>query len=294
VLQPTRSNRSRFVFLLLAATALSLLTLDFRGFGPLETAQDGVRGVLEPVAGAFDSAFDPARNAWHGVVDYGDVKRENDALRRRVAELEADPTRQQNAQQELDTLKAQLAIETASNVQKQVARVVSGPVSNFENNIRIDKGSDDGIATNQIVVTEAGLVGRVSEVTPNRSVIELADSRDFGVGVRLAGSVPTTFTLRGQGRGQPLEIQGEIPPGLALHDGDPLVTSGLDRSLFPPNILVGRVVGVDAAMAAAAASTAGDAGATIAPKPLTGIEVELFVKPRELSFVTVLLWKPPT
>jgi rod shape-determining protein MreC len=174
-----------------------------------------------------------------------------------------------------------------------VARVVSGPVSNFENNIRIDKGSDDGIAVNQVVVTEAGLVGRVSEVTPNRSVIELADSRDFGVGVRLAGSVPTTFTLRGQGRGQPLEVQGELPAGLDVHDGDPLVTSGLDRSLFPPNILVGRITGVDAAKAAAAPVGAGPT-ATIAPKPLSGVEVELFVKPRELSFVTVLLWQPPT
>jgi hypothetical protein len=106
--------------------------------------------------------------------------------------------------------------------------------------------------------------------------------------------VPTTFTLRGQGRGQPLQIQGEIPLGLDIHDGDPLVTSGLDRSLFPPNILVGRVTGVDAAMAAAAAAQAGSPTATIAPKPLTGIEVELFVNPRELSFVTVLLWKPAT
>lgn len=281
MLQPQRSSRSRYILLLLLVSAITLLTLDFRGFGPLESVQNAVRNVLDPVAGGVDSAFNPLRNAWHGVTDYGDLKERNEALQRRVAELEADPLRQQNAQQELDILKAQLAIETASNVTGKIARVVSGPVSNFENNIRIDKGSDDGIAKDQIVVTESGLVGRVTEVTASRAVVELADSRDFGVGVRLAGSASTTFTLRGQGRGQPLVIQGEIPPGTELHNGDALVTSGLDRSLFPPNIFVGKIIGLDTSVP--------DANASSAPKALTGVEVELFVKPRDLSFVTVLL-----
>ena len=37
--------RTRLAFVLVLASALSLLTLDFRGFGPLETAQNGLRAV---------------------------------------------------------------------------------------------------------------------------------------------------------------------------------------------------------------------------------------------------------
>lgn len=279
MLPSVRGGRSRFVLFLAVVTSLSLLTLDFRGFGPLEKAQDALRTGLEPVAGAIHGAFGPVRNAWHGIVDYPDLRDENDRLRAEVAELRSDPLRAENAQRQLDILMAQLDIDTAANIERRVARVVSGPVSNFENNIRIDKGRSSGIEDDMVVITEAGLVGRVVEATATRSVVEIADSRDFGIGVRLAGAqVPATFTLRGQGRGEPLKVQGEIDPAL-LHEGDTLVTSGLDQSIFPPDIVVGRV-------AAIRPDPAGP------DRPLRDVEVELAVDPGQLAFVTVLLWQP--
>lgn len=281
MLQPTRSSRSRFILLLLVATALSMLTLDFRGFGPLESAQNGLRRVFEPVVGAADSAFSPARNAWHGITDYRSVKRENEELRLQLEKLQADPLRDQNAQQQLDELKAQLGIATAGTAEKRIARVISGPVANFENNVRIDKGSSSGIATDMVVVTDAGLVGRVVEVTPNQSVVELADSRNFGVGVHPSNARSSTnFVLRGQGAGRSLVAQGELPAE-TVSEGDVVVTSGLDRSVFPPDIVVGRVSKVPLSSASAA-----DGGRQ------SGVEVDLVVDPSSLSFVTVLLWKP--
>ena len=180
-----RRSRSRFVLLLLVATALSLMTLDFRGFGPLETVQSGFRGLLRPLVGVTRSATTPLANAWHGVTGYGDLRREIAELRGRIETLESDPLRTQNAQQQLDELKAQLAIPTAANGEGRVARVIAGPAANFENNVRIDKGGSSGLAVDMIVVTEAGLVGRLVEVSDTESVVELADSRGFGVGVQI-------------------------------------------------------------------------------------------------------------
>ena len=276
-----RSNRSRFVLLLLAATALSLMTLDFRGFGPLENAQTALRGVLEPISGGVDSALSPLRNAWRGATNYDDLVRENDQLRLRVDKFESDPLRVGNAQQQLDELKAQLGITTAANVESRIARVISGSVSNFENNVRIDKGSAAGIRAEMVVVTDAGLVGRVVDVTTNQSVVALADSRDFGVGVRSASAAaPTNFVLRGQGAGRPLLVQGALEAN-TVTVGSALVTSGLDGSVFPADIVVGTVTKVPASIGSAA-----DRGR------LRGVEVELVVEPSSLSFVTVLLWPP--
>jgi hypothetical protein len=81
VLQPSRGGRSRYVLALLVATAITLLTLDFRGFGPLERAQLSMREGLEPVAGAVGTVTRPISDVWHGIVDYGDVKADNDKLR---------------------------------------------------------------------------------------------------------------------------------------------------------------------------------------------------------------------
>jgi len=281
VLQPSRSSRSRFVLLLIIATALSLVTLDFRGFGPLETVQTGLRSIFEPVVGLGDLAMSPARNAWRGITRYGSLERENAELRLRIEELESDPLRDQNAQQQLDELKAQLEILTAGNTEGRVARVISGPVANFENNVRIDKGSSSGIRADMVVVTDAGLVGRVVEVTAGQAVVELVDSRNFGVGVRPASATaPTNFVLRGQGAGRDLLVQGQLPAD-AVRVGDAVVTSGLDRSAFPPDIVVGSVSKVPEPGAA-----------TGAGGRVSGVEVKPVIDPASLSFVTVLLWEP--
>ena len=54
----------------LVATAVTLLTLDFRGFGPLSSGQRAARELLEPIAGAGANVARPVKNAWHGVTDY--------------------------------------------------------------------------------------------------------------------------------------------------------------------------------------------------------------------------------
>ncbi|MCC6438691.1 MAG: rod shape-determining protein MreC [Acidimicrobiales bacterium] len=280
MLQQTRTSRSRFILLLVLASALSLLTLDFRGFGPLETAQNGLRAVFEPVVGGVDSALNPVRNGFNGVLHYGDVKAENERLRERVAELEAMPLQEENAQQQLDELKKQMEITTARNMETRTARVLRGPVANFENNVRIDKGTSSGIRTDMVVVTAAGLVGRVVDVTDEQSVVELADSRNFGVGVRpTSATTPTNFALRGQGPGQPLLVQGDLGVDQVI-EGGVVVTSGLDGSVFPPDIIVGRISKVPP-----------PDGTSDGTARVSGVEVELEVDPSSLSFVTVLLWQ---
>jgi rod shape-determining protein MreC len=279
------------VLALLVATAISLLTLDFRGFGPLQSLQRGARDALEPLVGAVGAVTDPVANVWRGVVDYDDVKEENERLTAEVAALRSEKVEQADAKAQLEELLRQQDITTAASIEGRVARVVAGPVGNLDNTLRIDKGSDDGIAIDMIVVTDAGLVGRIQSVTTNRAVVELADSRGFNVGLRLVGGgAQTDFLAKGQGPGKPLQIQGEVRPGPGIEDGAALVTSGLDRSLYPPDIPVGRITGTG--LGPAGGVTPSTLVGTAEPAPLRSVRVELFVNPVELSFVTVLIWEP--
>ncbi|MDH4145654.1 MAG: rod shape-determining protein MreC [Acidimicrobiia bacterium] len=290
MLQPARSVRSRWILSLLVATSVSLLTLDFRGFGPLQTVQNGARGVAEPVVGAVVSATRPVRNAWSGIADYDRVSRENSELREELAELRAQDVSRDNAEHQLDEILAQQGIETASSIERVLSRVVAGPVANLDNTLRIDKGSDDGLRPDMAVVAGAGLVGRISSVTADRAVVELVDSRNFNIGVRLVGATAqTTYLARGQGPGRPLVLEGEVDPVPGLVDGGQLVTSGLDRSVFPPDIPVGRISGTGIAPGSPPPVTLPGTGE---PRPLEEVQVSLLVDPRQLSFVTVLLWQP--
>jgi rod shape-determining protein MreC len=285
-----RGGRSRTIVALVVATAVTLITLDFRGFGPLESAQQALRNVVEPVAGVASGVTGPITGMWDGITDYDRLKSENEDMRAEIDRLRANEVDDANARQQLDTILAQQNIQTPAGIQKVLARVVAGSPSNFENTIRIDKGSDDGIVDNLTVVTDAGLVGRVSQVFPTRAVIELADTRGFGVGVRLVGgNAQTTFLARGQGPGMNLVLQGEIDPATGIEDGAGLVTSGLDSSLFPPDILVGRVTGTGLGPATGGPRPTVPGGGE---KPLRDVEVKLFVEPASLSYVTVLLSGP--
>lgn len=285
-----RGGRSRTIVALLVATAVTLITLDFRGFGPLEAAQQAVRGAVEPIAGVATAVVSPVTRLWNGVADYGRLEAENSELRAEVDRLRATEVDDANARQQLDAILAQQDIQTPAGIEKVLARVVAGAPSNFENTIRIDKGGDDGVAANMTVVTEAGLVGRVAQVFADRAVVELADTRGFGVGVRLVGGpAQTTFLARGQGPGQNLVLQGELDPATGIEDGAGMVTSGLDASLFPPDILVGLVTGSGLGPAAT------DPPSTVVgggPRPLRNVEVKLFVDPSSLSYVTVLRNEP--
>ena len=293
MLQPSRGGRSRYVLVLLVATAITLLTLDFRNFGPLQTAQDRIQDVLEPLAGGVGSASRPLSDVWHGIADYSEVKSENERLRDQVAQLQAGQVDQENARDQLDTILAQQQIQTTGVLPRKLARVVSGPASNFENTIRIDQGAEAGIAVGMTVVTDAGLVGRVREVTTTRSVVELADSRGFAVGVRLVGgNAQATFLARGQAPGRPLAIEGSVDANLGAQDGTAVVTSGLDRSLYPPDILVGRITGTGRGEGTANAPLVTVPGGALAP--LQNVKVELFVDLTSLSYVSVLLWQPPS
>ena len=156
------------------------------------------------------------------------------------------------------------------------ARVTSGPRSNLSLAIEIDKGSDHGLKLHMPVVTNAGLVGRVSQVAPRRATIELVTNPEFRVGVRLA-ETGELGTARGQGRDQPLVIDSSIAPGASVGAGAGLVTSGVDRSAYPDAIPVARV-----------SSTREGSG---------GLSLELIAEPLvdvdRLSYVNILLWEPP-
>lgn len=279
---PSRERRPRHVLILLIVTALALLTLDFRGFGPLQSAQDRVRSVLQPLADGIDSGVSPVRRTWRAIVDYDDLERENEELRADLEAMESERLADDDAAETLEEILSQEDIEQLSDVETVLSRVIEGAPSNFENTVRLDKGSSSGIRTNMAVRTEAGLVGRVVEVSDDRSVVELADTRGFGVGVRVVGTIGQSFVVRGQAPDEPLAVQGEVSPR-RVEDGDRLVTSGLDLSLFPPDIPIGVVRGVDDAVAE---------NNDDLDEPVDGIEVDLFADLDRLSYVTVLLWIP--
>ena len=270
-----QSGRSRFTLALLILTAVTLITLDSRGFGPLELARETTMSALGPVNDGAGTVLAPIGDAWAGAWRQGDLEEENARLQARIEELEGRDTMAGITEQALRDFLAEADITWATDRDKATARVVSGAAGNFDDTVEIDEGSSVGIREGMAVVTGAGLVGRVISVSDDRSKVQLISDPSVTLGVRLVGSGDLA-TATGQGQGRSLRVTN-VEQDTTVELGEIVATSGLDRSLFPSDIPVGEVVRVD--------ENPGDPSKVLLVKPLARLD--------DLTFVTVILEEPP-
>lgn len=271
VLDPRRRRRSTLILLLL--TSITLLSLDYQGFRPLERVQSGVRGLVDPLADSSDSVTSPITNAWRGFTEFDDLEDENARLREELAELQGDAIRSSAAEDTLRELLDEVDIEYAGGADTVVAQVIDRP-SNFESySIEIDRGALDGVRRGMAVVTSAGLVGKITDVQDNFSQVRLLHAPDFPLGIRVVGTGEFALST-GQGIGQDLLVTEGITEETAIKVGDAVVTSGIEGSAYPPDLPVGVISAVDFD------------SRLLEQK----ISVRLISDLQNLRFVTVVLW----
>ncbi len=276
-----RSGRSRYRLLLLLLTAATLLTLDFRGFGPLETAQSRARDALEPVVSVFDAVLGPVAEVWTVMFSYNDLRSENAELRDEVDRLASADIRSAAQQDAFDRLLDATGVTYVDDVAQLTATVLRDSPGNFDDDaISIDAGHRHGVAPGMAVVTSAGFVGRVEIVDAASSTVtavsdpglvigvRLLDTGDVGLGHGMAGD-PTRFVVDAGLRWPETGDLTELP---AI--GSPVVTAAGSR--YPADIPVGRVASVEPA----------EAGLALL------VTVELAANVEDLGYVTVLLQAP--
>jgi rod shape-determining protein MreC len=245
-----RSGRTRFTLLFLVLLSVTAVAIDARSDTPVAGAvRDGAADALAPVRSAMDSVLAPVSDAVSGATGYGELEVENERLRERIAELEGERHQEEAAAAELSDALALLGLDDVAGAPAVAARVVSAPISNFEQTVELDRGADHGVAVDMPVVTGAGLAGRVVDVSNRRSSVQLLSDPASAVAVRLPSG--ETGVSEGEGPGRPLSI-GLLAVDAEVAEGDVVVTSGLEGtalpSYYPAGIVVGRVVRTEAGL----------------------------------------------
>ena len=255
-------------------TSVTLLTLDYRGAGAgtIAFVKDGVRDAFAPVQRTSDRVFAPVGNFVGGIIHYGDLEAENDRLRQEMADLRGRADRADAVERERQVLLDNLDLPTEEDIPRVDARVVSSNPSNFAFTVEIDKGTSNGVAVDMPVVTGAGLVGKITEASRNRAVVQLITDKKNSVGIKV-GDEGDVGAANGTGSLTRLELD-LIDPKTTLEEGDIAVTSGLQQSQYPANIPVGRVT-----------------ESSLRPNALQqDVTIEPVVDLRRLTFLTVLQW----
>lgn len=173
--------------------------------------------------------------------EVAELRQRNVELEAEVAHLRTQIIELQQQLSEYRILSALLEFARAYPEYEYIgASVIGRDPSPFVKYIHINRGSDDDIQRGMPVVTQQGLVGRVSKVTASAALVQLITDPGVTVNVRLEPS-RAEAKLAGSITGD-IELD-LIPQDADIQTGDLVLTSGLGGN-YPPDILVGQITGV--------------------------------------------------
>src|SRR4051812_4720938 len=180
----------RRVVVLLILTSLLLITLDRRSNNAIiDKARQAFAVVLRPFDVASDAVSKPIANAWYGITHYDDVKDENEALRDQLENQKGAEIEAQTAITKYYELLKLYRLNSVHNYKSVFAQVVGEAPSNFQNTVEITVGTRDGVAVGMPVTDGAGLIGKVTKVYPDRSVVMLITDPQFSVQAQVLSTV---------------------------------------------------------------------------------------------------------
>jgi rod shape-determining protein MreC len=242
-------RRRRAILAALVLCCFVLLTAYFgeSSGGPLKSIQTGAMEVVAPVQEGANRALKPVRDLFGWFGDTIDAKGERDKLESERDQLRQQVARLQVAENENKELRGLVAYGAGAGIQDYspvTARVYSRSNSSWYSTIEINKGSSDGVAVNQPVINDKGLVGKVKTVSDGNAVVMLLSDTEFGVsGLATKADQPGSVLPVA---GSPGDLLFDlVPDAKEVRKGDSIVTAGTvsDRlpSPFPQGLLIGTV-----------------------------------------------------
>ncbi len=174
-----------------------------------------------------------------------DLMAENAALKKQIDEQNQKLVKYYTYQQENAQLRKFLELKNENKDFKPVSAAVIGRDPNdVFYNFQIDKGTLAGIALNDPVITEGGVVGWISSVNASYSRVTTLLSADTKISAidkvnRDSGVVSSNIKLSDSG----LVKLGYLTAGTTVKAGDIIVTSGLG-GLYPRDLPIGTVTKV--------------------------------------------------
>jgi len=236
---PTRST----VLIILILLGLAGIVLDRNE--DLQPIEDLALRLVIPVQGKLTSLGNDISDLTQTTRDLRELRRRNEELQGLADSLMIENVRLKEVESENETLRRLLGFIQANPTHSYKAAEVQGRVigrdpSNFLSYLIIDSGSQQGIEKGMPVVTERGLVGRITDVGSNWAKVMLIIDPSSSVNALIQTS-RATGVVEGQVGGS--LVMKYIPQGDTVNVNDIVLTSGLGGN-FPKMLIIGQVTAV--------------------------------------------------
>ena len=201
--------------------------------------------LASPFRAGYETVADWFNDKQKYYQDTTALEEENAALRRQLAELEAEVRQARLDSAENERLKELLGLQERRpdlTGDLEAAIVTEHTVTNWTATLTISKGTNSGLEAGDCVIDETGaLVGLISAVGVNWATILTLVDTDTSLGAQVfrtgdLGLAQGNFSLMGENR---LRLE-YLPADTQLLGGDLVVTSGLG-GYYPAGLVLGSV-----------------------------------------------------
>lgn len=131
-----------------------------------------------------------------------------------------------------------LKLAPPKGYEKIGAQVIARSPSQWFSRLQIDKGFEDGLSLNRVVMNRHGVVGKVVELSANTAMVQLLTDPDSSVSC-MTERMRKPAILSGGGPGEVSQLK-YLENYTRVVAGEKILTSGLGGT-FPPDLLLGTV-----------------------------------------------------
>lgn len=217
--------------------SVSLMVLSIVGIlSPAEGIARVPLTMLENIFGGISQSVDSTADE---IVEIRTLRQRNQELERSLAAFQAEVAELREIRNDYDRLAGLVNYQqqTSEDWRYVTADVIGQDALPTSRTLHLNRGTRNGVSVNDPVVTELGLVGRVTKVTATGCEVLLINDQTSAVNVRLQTSRDTGLvqgTISGDVVLKFVDADGRIV------SGDLVLTSG-ETQAFPADIVVGQV-----------------------------------------------------
>ena len=188
-------------------------------------------------------------NYFASIANLRSAQSENDAMKQKIQELEVELKAKEELTAENERLRGLLELKEKSKYKVLTARIIGRDPSVWFDSAIINQGSLNGVKLNMPVVTDGGIVGRVTAVSPLTAQVDLITRDKSGVGAvigEIAGSNALGVVV-GTSKRDVVEMR-YVSGSTDVKVGQIVYTTGQD-AIYPAGLKIGEIVEINSGTA---------------------------------------------
>ena len=229
------------LYISIVATLIVLFFLMYQTYNEQGTSrfQMAVQTITYPVQTSVQSVVSTIKNTWNSYINLIEVNEENKLLKQQLLNMDEKLNQHIENSVQFFRLRSQLLF-AQKKARKEIFSEIIGESADNTHQIRlINRGSNQLLQRNYIVIRKEGLVGRIQSVSPYQSSVQLIIDHRSRVPALIQRN-----RVRGliYGTHDGMEMR-QINQHAKIKIGDRVISSGLGN-LYPKGILIGWVSGI--------------------------------------------------